>query len=256
MIELFKKRAAVIVSIFGLFFTQFLFYIVEVDLFGWERWFVGVVLGAFFVFYLMSLLNVPIILEFIWSIVFCPALLTFVVCLKENPHGFYHLNLHFTVVYLPVCVFFLIQEAYLKNKRKNTFTGETMLFSMAFLGFLIYTAIIRFEPNDPEHGKFRVFGINLFSLVILLYCSVLLFSKSVKKKNEGRIPHIRESFLFGIVSIIETFFLIFVCGETTLYFSVSLFWFVNLLVLYIKEHPLLVIFRNTVEEKLQKFITK
>ena len=229
----FTQQAKTLAAVFLLFFTQYLYYYLEAKFSVADLYFAAAELGIFFVFFALSLLEL-FAAGAVWAVLGNAALGV----LRGALLGFYPANVTVFLAHLPVCVF--LSAADRNRKKPGSVPGVllTGVYPLLFFGYLVYCAVGVPSAADNITGAGVNYGCFAFPVLTLLY--ILVRRARVTKKNaQKQAPEAeRDCFLFAVFAMAETFVMLRMLNAAALNFTLPLFWFTALLVLYRKEDPL------------------
>ena len=250
MAERLKKHALFLLVLFGLFFTQILFFFDEIDLERPELGYTAVIFAVFFVFYVLSIAEAPVLVLALWAVLGFSALWVFgAVLVSETEKQLFRLLTSF-----PPLLFFLSQDRGARKGEKNPWPVLLNIFSALLIAFFVFSlikdpgAFVRIFTNEPDYGCV------LFPLLIVLYGAILCMPKEktgAKKKNRGTA---RVTYLYAIAVLTETFLLTRARSSPQGWCSVPVLWLTALLVLLEKGDPLLLQFRDRLIGKVSAFL--
>lgn len=233
----FRRQVISLAAIFLLFSTQYIYFHLELGFSVDDLCFAAAELVFFYVLYAFSLLEL-FIPEAVWTVLGCAAL----VVLRGRLLGFYFTNDTVFLAHLPVCIFLLALDFSQKRAKHPYGILLTGVYPTLFLGYLLYYAA-RFPETAERIIKTGLnYGCFAFPALIVLYGAVRRTRGLKKEKNTRELDFIKDCFLFAILAMAETFFMLRVWATPALNFTVSLFWLMDLLILFRKENPLAVSF--------------
>ena len=246
MLTRLKQPAKALAAIFLLFFTQFLYFYLEADFGVEDLRFAIAELVFFFVFFALILLDLHLPAAG-WTVLGCAALGA-LRCYLITPSA---ANATVFLAHLPPCIFLLTTDRAAKKPKQDYGILLTGVYPTLFLGYLIYGAFRFSQGAESIVGAGLHFGCFAFPALLVLF-GALRRSPLPKKDKTNRAPaFVKDAYLFAMLAIAETFFMLRICGTASMDFTVSLFWFTDLLILYKKGDPLLVAFfrRFGIQEK-------
>ena len=249
-----KKRIWSLAALVLFFALQLYFFHFEYNLSGGD---VVIFSGMLFflVFYVAVMLDCPNIVPGIISI--CGVLaLCFLAHVRQNDDSMDDLV---ALTYLPVCLFLIAQSAALQKKPSKTAASVWLaLFSICpllLLGVFIYV-LLKFAGIDLSLSAASLnFTIALFLLLIVLYLLVMRTPiKKTKSCQNTALCSQKSLFINAVIVLTETALIAVFYDHMILDYTVPLLWFLNLMILYEWNHPLVCAFTARSEAREKHFL--
>ena len=245
-----KKHALFLFAVFGLFFTQLLFFYDEINFGSGELFFAASIFVVFFVFLTLSLLGVPPVFRLLWIALGYAAIWvignSFQITVENRIFAY--------ISSAPIVFFVLSQERFALKEEKNLWSVLLSVYPVLLFVFLIFSAI-----RDSGAARQIItagvdYGCFLFPALIVLFVTILCTPRGKSgAKNKTR-DHLKEDYLSAVAIMLATFLLQRFYTASWGIYIIPLFWSVSLLVLFEESNPLILDYRKWIVKRVSAFL--
>lgn len=235
-----NKKSLLLFSVFVLFLIRLLFYYNILQFNTAEIYFSAAEFFLFFCFVITVVTKATLLVRWI-----CAGLWIIILGLIGGfVFGFGNDKFNIIptfVVFLPVCLFVLLQSKSEKTHTKELLDLFVYIFPVFNLGIIVFQAI----KTPGNINRVLSSGYNydcvLFSVLIVLYGIILTKGLSaVEKKQRRKSRETSKYYIFAMISMVESFVLLRMYDILSLSHSVALFWLVDLIILFEQKNLLIV----------------